>query len=156
MSNTKAFAFILGATLFSVLFTSCLEEEERVSPDIRTIQQYIDAKMLTDVQVDPNGLHYIIRDEGVQESAFPSDTSIVNMSYEGRLINDIIFDRRDSVDVDLLDVVTGFRQGVRKIREGGEIKLIIPPNLAYGSQARNLIPAGSILIFDIKLHSVVN
>lgn len=127
-----------------------------IDPDIRTIQQYVEAKMLEDVQSDENGLHYIIKNEGSIDGLVPKDTSNVIVNYEGRLINDIIFDRRDSINLDLISVVPGFRQGIKKIREGGEVKLILPSTLAYGAQARNLIPPGSILIFDIELISVLD
>ncbi len=51
-------------------------------------------------------------------------------------------------------VITGFNQAVTGMRVGGRRRAIIPPNLAYGSTARNGIPANSTLVFDIELLSV--
>jgi FKBP-type peptidyl-prolyl cis-trans isomerase len=52
-------------------------------------------------------------------------------------------------------MIPGFDEGVAGMRVGGERRLIIPPNLAYGAQGRPpRIPANAELTFDIQLVSV--
>jgi len=51
-------------------------------------------------------------------------------------------------------VVLGFAEGVLGMLAGGTRRIIIPPHLGYGSQARGSIPAGSILVFDTTVDSV--
>jgi len=51
-------------------------------------------------------------------------------------------------------VIPGFSQGVAGMRVGGQRRVVIPPNLAYGSQGTSGIPPNSTLIFEVELLSV--
>jgi len=52
-------------------------------------------------------------------------------------------------------VIKGWEQGVVGMRVGGQRRLIIPPELAYGNQTvGGTIPANATLVFDITLVSV--
>ncbi len=52
-------------------------------------------------------------------------------------------------------VIAGWDEGIVDLLEGGKRRLIIPPELAYGSQERGNIPANSTLIFDIVLVDIL-
>jgi len=51
-------------------------------------------------------------------------------------------------------LIPGFDEGVVGMKIGGERRLVIPPDLAYGAQGRPpLIPANATLTFDVQLVS---
>jgi peptidylprolyl isomerase len=52
------------------------------------------------------------------------------------------------------EVIPGWDKGVAGMKVGGRRELIIPPSLAYGSQASGPIAANSTLIFVIDLLAV--
>jgi FKBP-type peptidyl-prolyl cis-trans isomerase len=51
-------------------------------------------------------------------------------------------------------VIKGWDQGVVGMKVGGTRRLIVPPDLAYGSTGQNGIPANATLVFEITLLSV--
>lgn len=109
------------------------------------------------VKTTPSGLQYKLFREGTGRT--PTDTSMVTVHYRGRLINGTVFDesygRGEPTSFRLNQVIRGWTEGVKLMKEGGMIELYIPSALAYGDQgAGQLIPPGSTLIFTVELISI--
>jgi FKBP-type peptidyl-prolyl cis-trans isomerase FkpA len=50
--------------------------------------------------------------------------------------------------------IRGFDQGVVGMRVGGLRRLVIPPELAYGSQGQGDVPPNATLVFEVELTNV--
>ncbi|TGL19979.1 FKBP-type peptidyl-prolyl cis-trans isomerase [Leptospira yanagawae] len=83
--------------------------------------------------------------------------SYVTVHYVGRLTNGTKFDssrdrnRPFEFNLGAGEVVKGWDKGVKGMRVGGKRKLIIPPELGYGSKQVGNIPPNSTLIFEVEL-----
>ncbi|MGA3007296.1 MAG: FKBP-type peptidyl-prolyl cis-trans isomerase [Opitutaceae bacterium] len=98
----------------------------------------------------PSGLCYQVIKPG--SGAHPAPTDTVKVNYTGTLVDGTVFDHStEPVEFSLDQVIPGWTEGLQLINKGGQIKLYIPANLAYGDQEQSGIPAGSTLIFDIEL-----
>lgn len=80
--------------------------------------------------------------------------SIVTLKYKGSLTNGFVFDQTEpgkTMKANLKGLIGGFQEGLLGQKKGAKIRLIIPPNLGYGDQALEKIPANSILLFEIEI-----
>ena len=51
-------------------------------------------------------------------------------------------------------VIQGWDRGVPGMRVGGQRRLVVPPDLAYGDTRIGIVPPNATLVFDIELVSV--
>ncbi len=109
--------------------------------------------------VMPSGLQYIDVVGGTGDSARAGQK--VQVHYTGWLTNGTKFDSsRDSGQPFTFPlgggrVIKGWDQGVLGMQVGGERRLIIPPDLGYGSRGYPpVIPQNATLIFDVELLGV--
>lgn len=100
-----------------------------------------------------NGVYYEVLTEGKGE--IPSDTSRVKVHYEGRLINDTIFDssykRNQPTTFRANMVIPGWTNALTHMPVGSKWKVYIPQDQAYADREMGQIKPFSCLIFTIDL-----
>lgn len=113
----------------------------------------------TAMQTRADGLRVQDFEEGSGPAASRGDT--VSVHYTGCLTDgtkfDSSYDRKEPFQFVLGTgmVIPGWDEGLKGMKPGGERRLVIPSDLAYGSRgAGGVIPPNATLIFDVKLVSV--
>jgi len=152
---------LLASLFILTFFVSCVSDSglERIPDKIdytveneKEITDYLTKNNLT-AEKTSTGLHYIITEEGTGKQ--PTLQSNVTVTYKGTLTNGTVFDQNASgATFPLNKLILGWQQALPLFKEGGSGILFIPAHLGYGSSKTQNIPAGSVLIFDIKLISV--
>jgi hypothetical protein len=112
-----------------------------------------------DTVATSSGLRYIINEQGAGVHAVSGKA--VEVHYTGMLTNGKIFDssRERGEPIEFVlgtgQVIKGWDEGIALMNVGDKFRLIIPPDLGYGSRgAGDAIPPNSTLIFDVELMSV--
>lgn len=111
-------------------------------------------------QTTPSGLKYKILEEG--NGARPTRGDRVSVNYEGSLPDGTVFDssfrRKEPIEFLLGEgqVIRGWDEGIQLLRVGDRARLILPPELAYGSRgAGGVIPPNATLIFEVSLEAIL-
>ena len=100
-----------------------------------------------------DGIYYEVLTEGT--GAIPADTSRVSVNYEGKLLNDTIFDssyqRNEPAKFMVKQVIPGWTKALTNMPVGSTWKVYIPQEQAYGEREAGKILPYSCLIFKIEL-----
>ncbi len=103
-----------------------------------------------------NGVYYKVITEGKGE--IPADTSRVKVNYEGKLINDTIFDssikRGEPTTFHCNQVIPGWTNALTHMPVGSKWEVYIPQDQAYGDREAGQIKPFSALVFTIELLSI--
>lgn len=114
------------------------------------------------VKQTESGILYQIIDAGSDKH--PTKDDVVTVQYTGTLTDgqkfDSSYDRGEPAMFLLGQVIPGWAEGVQLIGVGGKIKLVLPPDLAYGDQSMPAQPGyaaitpGSTLVFEVELSDI--
>ncbi len=110
------------------------------------------------VKLTASGLQYEVLAEGT--GATPSAEDRVSVNYRGTLVDGTEFDssykRGQPATFQVGGVIAGWTEALQLMKEGGKLKLVIPPELAYGDRgAPPVIGPGSTLVFEVELLEIV-
>ena len=152
MRSLFLFAFL---TLFTVEFTVA---QDVPHPTLPKGAGAIDTDAPKAFTTTPSGLQYRVLRKGA--GANPKATSKVKVHYHGWLDSGKVFDssyqRGESIDFPLNQVIPGWTEGMQLVGEGGMIELLIPSDLGYGPRGTpgGPIPPNATLHFLVELLEV--
>ena len=145
-------AQVLGQRLMQSV--KAKELEKTYGPNKEEGEKFLAANAKKDgVKTLPSGVQYKVIKEGT--GAIPADTSLVKCHYEGRLLNDTIFDssykRGEPIVLRANQVIKGWTDALTHMPEGSVWEVYIPQELAYAEREQGDIKPFSMLIFKIEL-----
>ena len=111
----------------------------------------------SNIKVTKSGLQYEVIKQGSGKT--PKASSKVKVHYEGRLLDNTVFDssiaRQQPAEFMVSQVISGWTEGLQLMKEGSIYRFYIPANLAYGQiGSGDAIEPNSTLIFDVELLEV--
>jgi FKBP-type peptidyl-prolyl cis-trans isomerase FkpA len=128
-----------------------------VAQQVQTaLTDYKAGKLGNRLQKSASGLEYIIIEKGTGAPIKMGDH--IDTHYYGALKStgamfDNSFDRGESIDFPVGNLVPGFNEGMLLLNRGGKAIIFIPSALGYGEQgAGEVIPPNSDLVFYMELN----
>lgn len=90
----------------------------------------------------------------------PKADSKVTVNYEGKLIDgtkfDSSYDRGETFTTKLTDVVPCWTKALQYMRPASKATVVCPADTAYGNRPLGVIPANSVLVFEIELMDIAD
>ncbi len=148
---------IAGLLLFLCLGGVVVSAQEVPLPKLPAGAGAADKDAPKKFETTGSGLKYRILRKGT--GANPVAANKVTVHYHGWLDNGKVFDssydRKESIEFGLNQVIKGWTEGMQLVGKGGMIELEIPSNLGYGDRGAGAdIPPKATLHFLVELLEV--
>lgn len=106
----------------------------------------------------PSGLLVEVLEEGEGES--PQAGDWVKVHYRGQFIDGRDFDnswrRQQPTTLAITDAIEGWQRVIPSMQVGDRVRLVVPPQLAYGERGSGPVGPEQTLIFEIELLDVMD
>jgi len=143
--------FIL-CTLLALLAGCSTYSDEELGEFDKKIEAYLEKEGVV-CERSESGLYFNIIDEGQGDYIQFQDR--VSFTYTGTLLDGSIFDnQQDPVEFNVADLIGAWKEIMLQVKKGAKVYLAAPPQLGYGSNALDDIPANSVLIYEMEILDV--
>ncbi|GAA0871208.1 peptidylprolyl isomerase [Gangjinia marincola] len=140
-------------------FQSMDDEREKRMAVAKAASEAALEKLAAGFDKTDSGLRYKIINKGSGAQAEKGKT--VSVHYKGQLTDGTVFDssykRNQPIEfpIGVGQVIPGWDEGIQLLQVGDKARMVIPSDLAYGSQgAGGVIPPNATLVFDVELMEV--
>jgi len=134
-----------------------IKQRRQHQSELQAIRTYIKQEKISAKSLQ-SGLSVVVKKRGKKTLASPGKE--IAVTYTGYLLDGSVFDKTEPgqpfrFTMGENKVIPGWEEGLQYFGRGGQGKLIIPSQLAYGprpiTEGEITIPSNSTLIFDIKV-----
>ena len=143
----------------AILMLGC-SQQSNLEMNLQQSESFLEQNLLNSsvVEIEP-GLQYLILDSPEGNSSRPTLSDIITADFHGTLMDGTVFwssiDIGEPLTIQLSQLIPGCQKLISRMQEGDFWRVFIHPDLAYGEEGRPTIPPNSALIFDIKLHAIM-
>jgi FKBP-type peptidyl-prolyl cis-trans isomerase len=142
-----------------ILMLGC-SQQSNLEMNLQQSESFLEQNLLNSsiIEIEP-GLQYLILESPEGNSSRPTLSDIITADFHGTLMDGTVFwssiDIGEPLTIQLSQLIPGCQKLISRMQEGDFWRVFIHPDLAYGEEGRPTIPPNSALIFDIKLHAIV-
>ncbi len=135
--------------------------ENRDIEEQRKLKLYLKSVSPEPVPLD-SGAYYLLISEG--NGALPQMGNRISIHYKGTFLDGRVFDSTYSLSpLDFTygekdQVIRGIEKALHLMKAGGKAKIILPSQLAYGSQGSStgIVPPFTSVVYELELVSVID
>ena len=146
----------IGLFVLLLTITSCTTYSEKdLAGFDQEIQAYLDSNGIA-MERTEEGLYYSIIEEGVGEKTIAYNDQIV-FAYKGSFLSGNTFQvigKEEPLEFRVNQLIIGWQDALMMLKEGGKINIIIPPQLGYATQSSDVIPANTVLKYELEVLEV--
>lgn len=154
---------LLLVILISVGLWSCgndviFDEDAQFETDVMLIEEYLADNGLEADTLQPSGIRMIVENPGEEPKARFGDS--IETTYRGYLLDGTEFDSSEGRGplwfiMDKRDgVIEGWNIAFKELGVGGKATIFIPSQYGYGNRGQGIIPANSVLVFDVEVLNI--
>ena len=137
---------------------SVFDAELPTTPDPVEAAEAPEPVVLEGAVTTDSGLQYL--EVAAGDGASPQDGDVITMHFIGTLPDGTAFGDSYSTQEPITviygngQLLPGWEEGLGLMKEGGQAKMVLPPDLAFGEQGFGTIPPNSEIVLDVELLSV--
>ena len=151
--------FFLVSIIFTLIISACSQAPD-VEANLNQAEAFLEKNLLNNdvIEVEP-GLQYMVLESFEDSSLHPNLSDTITADFHGTLIDGSVFwssiEIGEPLTIQLSQLIPGCQKLISLMQEGDFWRVFIHPDLAYGEEGRPTIPPNAALIFDIKLHAIM-